>query len=274
MYEGMLAETIQIQGHNGDGIDAYLARPLGAGPFPGVVLIHHMPGWDEASKEMARKLAFNGFATISPDMHCRERRETGLGYNHTELSAAVRTGGGVPDDRCVGDVEGAMRYLRSLPYCNSKVGVIGFCSGGRQTFLVSCRIPSVNAAVDCWGGGVVARPGEITERQPVAPIDLTRNLNCPLLGLFGEEDQRPTPAEVAIHEKELKRLGKNYEFHMYEKAGHGFFAVDRPSYRQHAAVDGWQKTIAFFNQHLRTEATNGQARARRTRVAAGTGGNR
>jgi carboxymethylenebutenolidase len=163
-----------------------------------------------------------------------------------------------------------MNYLRTLPYTNGKVGVIGFCSGGRQTFLVACRIPTVNAAVDCWGGGVVARAGDLTPAQPVAPIDYTKDLNCPLLGLFGNEDQRPTPAEVNTHEAELKRLGKKYEFHRYDKAGHGFFAVDRPSYRQEAAVDGWQKAIAFFNQNLQASTTNGAAGARGARAAAGT----
>ena len=266
MYEGMLAETVRIKGHNGDEIDAYLARPLGPGPYPSVVLIHHMPGWDEASKEMARKLAFNGIATISPDMHCRQRAETGLGYDHTKLSAFVRDQGGMPDDRSVGDVQGAMNYLRSLPYTNGKVGVIGFCSGGRQPFLVACRIPTVDAAVDCWGGGVIARAGELNAAQPVAPIDYAKDLKCPLLGIFGNEDQRPTAAEVNAHEAELKKLGKKYEFHRYDKAGHGFFAVDRPSYRQEAAVDAWGKVIAFFNQNLQATATNGAARAR-----AGTG---
>jgi carboxymethylenebutenolidase len=263
----MLAETVRIHGHNGDEIDAYLARPLGAGPYGSVVLIHHMPGWDEASKEMARKLAFNGFVTISPDLHCRQRKETGFGYDHAKLSAYVREKGGMPDAQTLGDVEGAMNYLRSLPYANGKVGLIGFCSGGRQTFLAACRIPTVNAAVECWGGGVVARPGELTPAQPVAPIDYTKDLNCPLLGLFGNEDQRPTPAEVNLHEAELKKHGKKYEFHRYDKAGHGFFAVDRPSYRQEAAVDAWPKVFAFFRQNLQAAATNG---ARRGRAAAGT----
>jgi carboxymethylenebutenolidase len=265
----MLAETVRINGHNGDEIDAYLARPLGPGPYGSVVLIHHMPGWDDASKEMARKLAYNGFVTISPDLHYRQRQESGLGYDHAKLSAYVRDQGGMPDDRTLGDVQGAMNYLRSLPYANGKVGVIGFCSGGRQTFLVACRIPTVDAAVDCWGGGVIARPGELTPAMPVAPIDYTKDLKCPLLGLFGNEDQRPTAAEVNAHEAELKRLGKKYEFHRYDNAGHGFFAVDRPSYRQEAATDGWQKVIAFFNQNLQASATNG-ARARGARAAAGT----
>jgi carboxymethylenebutenolidase len=244
-YEGMIAETVCIQGHQGDEIDAYLARPLGAGPYPGVVMIHHMPGWDEATKEMARKMAYHGYVCISPNLHYRE----GKGSPEAN-SASVREAGGMPDERTLGDVEGAIKYLHSLPYHNGKVGVIGFCSGGRQTYLVACRLSGVDAAVDCWGGGVAAPPEELTERQPVAPVDYTADLSCPLLGLFGEEDQRPSPAEVARTEEALKRHGKTYEFHMYPNAGHGFFAVDRPSYRQQAAVDGWQKVFDFYGRYL------------------------
>ena len=229
-YEGMLAETVCIKGHNEDEINGYFARPLGAGPYPGVVVIHHAPGFDEASKEITRTLAVNGYAAICPNLHHRE----GPG-SPDEMAAAVREAGGVPDDRCIGDVEGAISYLRSLLYCSGRVGVIGFCSGGRQTYLVACNIPSLDAAVDCYGGRVVATPDQLTPNAPVAPIDMTANLACPLLGLFGAEDANPAPDQVARMEEELKRFGKTYEFHTYENSGHAFFAVDRPSYRPEAA---------------------------------------
>ena len=244
-YEGMLAETVLINGHNGDQIDAYLARPLGPGPHGSVVLIHHMPGWDEASKEMARKLAYNGFVTISPNLHFREGKAT-----PQENSNSIREAGGMPDVRTMGDVEAAMKYLRSLPYANGKVGLIGFCSGGRQTYLGACTLSGVDAAVDCWGGGVTQGQDQLTPAMPRWPIEFTEGLNCPLLGLFGDEDTRPSPQDVAETEAELKRLGKDYEFHMYPNAGHGFFAVDRPSYRQEAAVDAWGKVLTFYNKHL------------------------
>ena len=254
-YEGMLAETVRITGHNGDEIDAYLARPLGPGPYGSVVLIHHMPGWDEASKEMARKLAYHGFATISPDIHYRVREKVGFDAPHEQVSAAVREGGMIPDSQCIGDVEASMRYLRSLPYTNGKVGVIGFCSGGRQVYLVACNIPSLNAAVDCWGGGVTARDSEPpTESMPVAPVDMTANMNCPIMGIFGNEDSRPSPEEVDLTELVLKQHNKEYEFHRYDGAGHGFFAVDRPSYHQASAVDAWGKVVDFYNRHLSTPA--------------------
>ena len=160
MYEGMLAETVRVRGHNGDEIDGYFARPLGAGPFPGVVLIHHMPGWDEGSKEMVRKFAYHGYACISPNLHYRE----GPG-DLDDVVAAVRGAGEVPDDRFVGDFEGAMTCLRSLPYHSGKIGAIGFCSGGRHAYIAACRVPGLDAAVDCWGGRVIMSPDGLTERQ-------------------------------------------------------------------------------------------------------------
>lgn len=245
VYEGMQAETVSVNGHNGDSINAYLARPLGAGPFPGVVLIHHAPGWDEWYKEATRRFAHHGYAAICPNLYFRAGHGT-----PEDVAAKIRAEGGVADDQVVGDVEGAMRYLRGLPYSNGKVGVIGSCSGGRQTFLVACRAKGVDAAVDLWGGGVVAAPDRLTPKQPVAPIDYTHDLSCPLLGLFGEEDQNPPPAQVAQHEQELKKHGKTYEFHSYPNAGHGFFYYDRPAYRQEQAVDGWGKVFAFFEKYL------------------------
>ena len=246
MYEGMIAETVGFRGHHDDFIEGYLARPLGGGPYPGVVLIHHMPGWDEASKEMVRKLAYHGYIGLAPHLHHREGPGT-----PEEISARVREAGLVPDERCIGDIDGAIGYLESLAVYSGKVGVVGFCSGGRQVYLVACNIKRIDAAIDCYGGHVVADPEKLTERQPVAPIDMTVNLACPLLGLFGAEDKSPSPADVARIEKELKRFNKTYEFHTYENAGHGFFSVDRPSYRQHAAVDGWEKMLAWFEKYLK-----------------------
>lgn len=245
MYEGMLAETITIHGASGDVINAYFARPLGAGPYPGMVLIHHLPGWDEWYREAARKFAHHGYAAISPDLYFRDGHGT-----PEDVAAKVRGEGGVPDDQAVGDVEGAMRYLRSLPYINGKVGVFGTCSGGRHAFLSVCRVQGFDAAIECWGGNVVMPPENLTAKQPVAPINYTKDLSCPLLGLFGEEDQSPTPKQVAQHEQELKKHGKIYEFHMYPDAGHGFFYYHRPNYRQEQAVNGWQKIFTFLKKYL------------------------
>ena len=245
MYDGMMAESIRIRGHEGDEIEAYFARPLGGGPFPGVVVIHHMPGYDAETKEITRTFATNGYASICPNLHYRDAPGAASG----DAAAAARAAGGVPDARCIGDVAGAAAYLRSLTYHNGKVGVIGYCSGGRQAYLVACNLP-LDAAVDCYGGRVVATAEELAERQPVAPIDMTADLSCPLLGLFGAEDRNPSPEAVARTKEELDKHGKTYEFHTYEDAGHAFFSVNRPNFRVAAAEDGWQKIFAWFGKHL------------------------
>jgi carboxymethylenebutenolidase len=245
MYEGMLAETVTLPGHQGEVINAYYARPLGAGPFPGVVLVHHLPGWDEWYREAARRFAHHGYAAVSPNLYFR------VGHGTPEdVAAKARAAGGVPDDQAVGDIAGAMHFLRAQPYLNGKVGVFGTCSGGRHAYLAACRVSGFDAVVDCWGGRVVMTQNDLTPTQPKAPLDYTRDLSCPLLGLFGEEDQSPTPDQVAQHEAELKKLGKRYEFHMYPGAGHGFFYYHRPNYRQEQAVDGWGKIFVFLEKYL------------------------
>jgi carboxymethylenebutenolidase len=245
-YESLFAETIYLRGHQGDRIDAYLARPFGAGPYPGVVVIHHMPGWDGPHKEIGRRFAHHGYVAIVPNLQFREGKAT-----PEENSASIRAAGGMPDDRTMGDVQGAIDYLRALPYVSRKVGVIGYCSGGRQAYLAACTLRGIDAVIACYGGGVVAKPEELSPRQPVAPVEFTKNLQCPLLGLFGIEDTRPSPADAAKTEEALKKFGKTYEFHTYENAGHAFFAVDRPQYRVHAAVDGWKRVFAWFGKYLR-----------------------
>jgi carboxymethylenebutenolidase len=244
-YEGMLAEVTKVRGHGGDWISVYLARPLGPGPYPSVVWLHHMPGWDEWTKEAARKLAYHGFMVAAPDLYCR----AGTGTPE-DVAAKVRSEGGVPDAQVVGDAAACRDFLRALPQSNGKVGVTGTCSGGRHAYLAAC-LEQFDACVDLWGGGVVMRPEDLTEKRPVAPIDYTKDLSCPLLGLFGEEDRAPSPEQVRQHEEELKKYGKTYEFFMYPGAGHGFFYHDRPAaYRAEAAVDGWKKVLEFFHRHL------------------------
>ncbi len=245
MYDGVLAETIMIAGHGGDEINAYFARPLGPGPYPGVIVIHHMPGWDEGSKEIARTFAVHGYAAICPNLFYRE----GPDSSPDDAAAAARAAGGAPDDRVVGDLESSLRFLRSLPYGNGNVGVIGYCSGGRQSYLAACRLP-LDAAVDCYGAFVVGTPPEGFPLKVEPVIGLTKDLSAPLLGLFGNDDQFPTPEHVDEIEAALKEHGKTYEFHRYDGAGHAFFATDRTSYRPEAANDGWQRIWTWFDRYL------------------------
>jgi len=245
-YRGMVADIVAFKGHQGDTGEAYYARPAGKGPFPGVLLIHHMPGWDDWTMEATRKLAHHGFAAIAPHLYFRHGPGT-----PDDLAAKARSAGGVSDEQVMADVAGAMAYLRAQPEANGKVGMIGFCSGGRHTYLAACTLPGIDAAVDCWGGNVIVDDSaQITPQRPVAPVDLTDKMTAPLLGLFGNDDKNPSPDQVNRTEGVLKTLGKTYDFHRYDGAGHGFFAAERPGYRPEQATDGWQKVIAFYRKHL------------------------
>jgi carboxymethylenebutenolidase len=242
----MTAEFISIKGHNGDTISAYVARPAGKGPFPGICLIHHNPGWDEWYMEATRRFAHHGYAAISHNLFQR----AGEGKSD-DVAAKVRAEGGIPDAQAIGDTEGAVKWLRAQPWLNGKVGVIGSCSGGRLAFLYACHTKSIDALVELWGGRVVMKKEEMNAKMPTAPIDFTKNLSCPMLGLFGNEDAAPNPEQVNQHEAELKKHGKQYEFHRYDGAGHGFFYYDRPMYRVEQALDGWKKVWSFFEKHLK-----------------------
>jgi carboxymethylenebutenolidase len=242
----LIAETVAFRGHNGDQGEAYYARPAGSGKLPGVVLIHHMPGWDEWIVETARKLAHHGYATIAPHLYFRE----GPGAPD-DVGARTRAAGGVPDEQVVGDVNGAMAWLRATPNSNGKVGTIGFCSGGRHAYLVACKLSDIDATVDCWGGNVVVDdPKALNDKRPVAPIELTEHMRSPLLGLFGNDDENPNRDQVNRTEAALKKLGKNYEFHRYDGAGHAFFNTARTAYRAEQAADGWAKVFTFYRKYL------------------------
>jgi carboxymethylenebutenolidase len=246
MSEDLTAQTVRIAGFGGDEIEAYLAVPDdGAAARGGVVVIHHMPGYDTSSKEIVRKFAANGYAALMPNLYYREAP----GASPDDAAATARAGGGVPDGRLVGDVNGAADYLRGLQGSNGKVGVIGYCSGGRQSFLAACSL-NLDAAVDCYGACIVNPPPEGMPLKVSPIVGLAPDLSCPLLGLFGAEDKYPTPEETAELSKVLDQYGKEHQFHTYEGAGHAFFSVDRTAYRPEAATDGWQKIWDFYGRYL------------------------
>ncbi|MDR3121091.1 MAG: dienelactone hydrolase family protein [Clostridiales bacterium] len=245
-YEGMLAETVSIPRLRGAPMRTYLSRPLVEKAYPGIVLIAHMPGWDEWCRETARRFTQHGYLVACPDIY----RRFGDG-TPTEVSAAMREAGGVPDSEVVDDCSDSAAYLRTLHNSNGKVGVIGMCSGGRHAFLAACTTDDFDAAVDCWGGGVVASADQLSPARPVAPFDYTARLSCPLLGIFGNDDQSPTADQVDLHEAELKKHNKDYEFHRYDGAGHGFWYYHTEMYRPKQAMDSWEKTFEFFAKHLK-----------------------
>lgn len=245
MSDAIAAGTVRITGADGDEIEAYRAGPTDGRSTGGVVVIHHLPGYDAATKEVTRRFATMGYHAVCPNLYWREAP----GAEPDDAAAAARANHGVPDQRLVGDVGGAAQWLRELPGANGRVGVIGFCSGGRQSVLAACSLP-LQAAIDCYGAFVT---GRAPEGLPIAvsPLDeLLPSLSCPLLGLFGAQDTHPSPADVAELDGLLDAAGKPHDFTSYDEAGHAFFAVDRPSYRPAAAVDGWARITAFLGANL------------------------
>ncbi len=249
----MIVEVVGFPGYHGDVIEGYYAWPVMSDSMPGVVVLHHAPGLDPWSKEVVRNFAYAGLAAVAP--HLYHRRGPG---DWADVAAAARADGlekAMPNDQVSGDIAGAAAYLRAQPGANGKVGVIGFCSGGRQAFLAACDVPSLNAAVDCWGGSILPRQPDPAGWRPPrnGVIHRAVDMSVPLLGIFGNDDSNPDSDDVDEIERILTELGKNFEFHRYDGAGHAFFCHDKPSYRQESAVDGWSKVFAFFESHLREE---------------------
>jgi carboxymethylenebutenolidase len=234
-----------LTGTDGATINAYQARPAEGTVTGGVLVVHHLPGWDSGTKEITRRFAATGYNAICPNLYARQ----GLQVDPDDAAAATRESGGIPDEQFVGDAQVAIESLRALPTANGKVGVIGYCSGGRHAFLTAVSLP-VDAAVDCYGAFVVGIPPDGFPLKVKPLVDRTPELRCPLLGLFGNDDVFPTPEHVDELEAALKDAGKPYEFHRYDGAGHAFFAVDRPAYRPEAAVDAWRRIFDFFGTHL------------------------
>lgn len=246
MTDAIQAGTVHYPAADGADIEAYLAVPRHDAPRGGIVLIHHLPGYDEATREFARTFAVHGYNAVVPNLYSREG---GPGISHEDAAAAVRADGGVPDERLVADVGTAAEYLRALDTANGKIGVIGYCSGGRQALLAACLL-DLQAAVDNYGAFVMADSPASTGLRATSLEEKLPGLSCPLLGNFGGDDSYPSPEETGRLAAALDKLGKSYDFKTYEGAGHAFFNVNRVSYRAEAAMDAWDRIFAFYGEHL------------------------
>ena len=234
------SESIRYASQDGTQIDAYISQPATPGKYPGVIVAMEGMGLEDHMKELTRRFAEQGYIAIVPDLYTREGRPA--------PEKVLETLFAVPDSQTMADLEGAALHLKNHAHANGKVGIIGFCSGGRYTLMFACTSGNVDAAVDSAGGHII--PDELTESRPVATIDLVANLACPLLALFGEEDGNPSPAHATRLVEELDKHGKTYEYKMYANAGHAFFADYRPSYRAAPAQDMWHRVLLFYEKYL------------------------
>ena len=241
----MTTRLVMFDSADGSPIQGYLASPEGAGPRGGVIVLHHLPGFDRATREITRRFAVLGYDALMINLFWREAPTA----SPDDASAVVRAMGGVPDRQVVADATGAAEYLRALPTSNGRVGTIGYCSGGRQSVLVGCNV-DVDAVVDCYGAYVTGTPIPEFPLKVTNLVDQLPGLRAPLLGLFGNEDQFPSPAEVDELEQILSSMGKTHHIVRFDDAAHAFFFTDRDSYRVHAAVEGWDHIANFYAEHL------------------------
>jgi carboxymethylenebutenolidase len=241
----VIAQEVGFRGHNDDWIRGYFAQPAGKEACRSMVVIHHMPGYDEATKEIVFRFARHGYRALMPNLYFREAPDS----DPDDAAAIARAKGGVPDERLVGDVAGALEFLKAFPDSNGKCGVIGYCSGGRQAFLAGCELP-FDAVIDCYGAFVVGNPPEGSPLKVKPVIDKAEKLSAPVLGLFGNDDSYPSPREVDELDAKLTKLEKPHEFYRYDGAGHAFFNTAMPSYRPEAAKDGWNKIFDFLDRQL------------------------
>ncbi|HEY8489850.1 MAG TPA: dienelactone hydrolase family protein [Dehalococcoidia bacterium] len=229
-------DTVAVDGGQ---MRCYVAVPEGSGPFPAVVVIQHASGVDPFVQTMTDRIAEAGFVGIAPDLYHRE--------DPASAEDAMSRMSRLRDANIVQDVNAAIRHLKGMAQVRAdRIGITGFCMGGRVAYLMAAQNPEeIKAAVVFYGGNIMRPWGE-----GPAPFDLTERIQAPILGLFGEEDQNPSPADVQKLDQELTRLGKPHEFHSYPNAGHAFMSEGRPAYREHAARDAWPRCVEWFRRYL------------------------
>jgi carboxymethylenebutenolidase len=228
----------------------YLSVPDGTGPFPAVVVIQHQGGVDEFIEEMTDRVAAAGYVGVAPDLYHRDGpdcRDDGP----TRRARLV-------DVNVVKDVNATVAFLKGHRAVDGeRMGIVGFCMGGRVSYLMAAAQPAFTAAVDYYGGNIMVPWG-----QEPAPFERTAEIRCPLLGLFGEEDGNPSPADMRKLDAELTRHGKAHEFHSYPGANHAFMNRRGARYHAQADSDSWPKALAFFGKHLGRVAAGQPAGAR------------
>jgi carboxymethylenebutenolidase len=217
----------------------YLSQPEGPGPFPAMVVIQNQDGVGEFTQAMTRRIAEAGYVGIAPELYHREGEpktpEEVAHFKHTRRDANV-----------INDINATVNFLRGCAAADtSRLGIVGFCMGGRIAFLMAAASPSFKAAVDFYGGGVYSKWGD----RP-APSELASNVACPIQGHFGELDKNPPPDEMRKLDAELTRLGKQHEFFFYVGAPHGFNRQGWDGYRPEADATSWARTLEFFKKHL------------------------
>jgi carboxymethylenebutenolidase len=240
--KGLEAGEVRIPVKDGE-IPAYRAMPATGGPFPVVLVVQEIFGVHEHIKDVCRRFAKLGYLAIAPEMYARQGDVSKIEEIREIISKVVSK---VPDAQVMSDLDAAVAWAKKSGKGNTaKLGVTGFCWGGRIVWLYAAHNPELKAGV-AWYGRLV---GQADDLHPKNPIDLVESLKAPVLGLYGGADQGIPNDTVERMQKALKAASKPSEIVLYPDTPHGFHADYRPSYRKDKADDGWKRLQEWFKKH-------------------------
>ena len=238
---GLVAGEMQVPVEGGQ-LPGYFARPAGAGPFPTVVVIEEIFGIHEYIKDTCRRLAKLGYCAVTVELYARIADLSKM----TDAGAIVRDViSKAPDATVMTDLDALVAWAAANGGDPNRLGVTGFCRGGRGVWMYAAHNPRLKAAV-AWYGPVKGAPSEI---QPQNVADMAGTIRCPLLGLYGAKDPGINPADLQAAEAKARAAGATVDIVIYPEAGHGFHADYRPTYVRDAAVDGWDRMLAWFRKY-------------------------
>lgn len=235
----MTSSTWQQTESDNDIMRMHVSVPASPAPAPGIVVIQHQGGVDEFVQNMTRRLADSGYVAAAPDLYHRD----GPDCKDDFVTRRSR----LSDRRIINDVNACVHYLQRHDGVDGKrIGIIGFCMGGRVVYLMAAANAAFKAAVAYYGGNIFRAWG----RDLPSPFERTGEIHCPLLGHFGAEDKNPSPEDMGKLDEELTKFGKVHDFFSYPGASHAFMDSTKESYRRHADDASWPRTLNFFGRHL------------------------
>ena len=237
--DGLVAGEITLPAPDGVALKAYRAQPAGKGPFPTVLVVQEIFGVHEYIRDVCRRLARQGYQAIAPNLFQRQGDPMGIDSVADILAKVVSK---VPDAQVLADLDATAAWAAANGGDAARLGITGFCWGGRIAWLYAAHNPKLKAGV-AWYGRLT---GVASAMTPQHPIDVVDKISAPVLGLYGAKDQGIPVSDVDDMKADLAKAGKRAEFVVYPDAGHAFHADYRPSYRAADAADGWGRLLAWF----------------------------
>ena len=243
-------EFDELSGHQGQDMATYVSHPPpSAGTsFPAIIVVMEAFGVTRHIEKVCDRFAEAGYAAVSPALYHREHPNPKLGYGDEDAPARTRYMNALRDDELIEDLNVTINYIQNrFPRTRGqKIGIVGYCVGGRITYLGATSCPGLSAASVYYGGRILLPFGD-----GPAPIDLSHQIKIPIIGNFGAQDANPTPDDVAQIEAKLKEAGVTFDFKMYPNAGHGFNCDERADYHEESAKDALNRTLAWFDKYVK-----------------------